>query len=120
MARTKRPGNLTERQRHWLRHLEACRRSGLSIRAYAEQAGLSRHTLYSASNQLRRGGVSIDGADSAPRASFAKVECRDRSDRGAKASVWRARLRNGVILEWSAPLDAPGLGSVLERIARLS
>jgi hypothetical protein len=31
---------LTEAQREWLVHIQACRARGLSLKAYAEQAGL--------------------------------------------------------------------------------
>lgn len=48
---------LTEKQQHWLGHVNACRRSGQSTRSYAEANGLSLAALYNWTSVLRSKGV---------------------------------------------------------------
>lgn len=45
----------------WKPHLEAAKREGMTIARYAKEQGLSRHTLYAASQLLRAAGESGKG-----------------------------------------------------------
>lgn len=38
--------DLSDRQRAWLNHVEACTAAGISMKAYAEQHGLDLQTFY--------------------------------------------------------------------------
>jgi hypothetical protein len=48
---------LSENQRRWLEHLQAADQSGLTLRDYARQRGLSVKKLYSWKQDLKRRGV---------------------------------------------------------------
>lgn len=100
----KRSTGLTLRQREWLGHLQACRRSGETIRAYAKRHRLSEQAMYQASRNLRQRGAlpAARGRRSEKnRPGFVKVS---RAERPGGMSAWRARLPNGVVLEGSGAL----------------
>ena len=48
---------LTERQRHWLKHIRAAERKDEPLTVYAKQQGLSVSSLYEAKRHLRETGV---------------------------------------------------------------
>jgi len=48
---------LTERQRYWLAHIDACEQSGLLARTYADEHGLKVNSLYNARHLLKAKGV---------------------------------------------------------------
>ena len=107
---------LTERQRHWLKHLQACERAGETIRRYSERQGLSVHSLYSARKRLRGLGFSFGTPRRSSRVSFAKVSLREASVGPAR---WRVHFPNGAIVEWSAPLGGERAKELLQSIAHL-
>jgi len=49
--------SLTERQRHWLEHLQACEASGKGIAAYASEHGLDVKSMYAGKKSLVQKGV---------------------------------------------------------------
>ncbi len=53
----KRSSGLTPGQQEWRRHLEACARSGETMRGYAKRLELSESAMYQAAKDLRRRGV---------------------------------------------------------------
>ena len=85
----------------WRAHVMALRESGLTVAQYAEQHGVSRHTLYAARRQM--------AAETAKRAPAAKRMSAPRASSAAFVAVrvlgtplsLRAQLRNGVTLEFS-------------------
>jgi len=102
----------------WQPHLEAARREGKTLKAYAEEHGISRHTLYGA-RQLRRRmqaraeAVSRSHSKSSKTkgtssSSFSMVRVssnpvapvRKADSRAELPMRLRAQLPNGVILEW--------------------
>ena len=107
---------LTERQRHWLKHLQACERAGETIRRYSERQGLSVHSLYSARKRLRGLGFSFGTPRRSSRVSFAKVSLREAS---VGPAHWRVHFPNGAIVEWSAPLGGERAKELLQAIAHL-
>jgi hypothetical protein len=107
---------LTERQRHWLRHLQACERSGETIRRYGERQGLSIHSLYSARKRLRGIGFSFGTPRRTSRVSFAKVGVREASVGPAQ---WRVHFPNGAMVEWDVPLGSEHARELLQAIAHL-
>ncbi len=101
----------------WQPHLEAARREGKTLRQYASEHGISRHTLYGAQQVLRRmqaqGGLppmaqGKASAKPASKPSFSAVRIMASAARGvAKVELGapapvriRAQLPNGVMLEW--------------------
>lgn len=49
--------NLSQRQRYWLNHIQQCKESGQSLRAYAKSNGLNHNSLYTAHSKLKSKGV---------------------------------------------------------------
>ena len=111
----KRSSVLTPRQQEWRHHLEACARSGETMRGYAKRLELSESAMYQAAKDLRRRGVFPKSARSRSKAtlsSFVKVSA---AVSGPSSGAWRARLPNGIVLEGSE-----GLGpKLLEALAAL-
>ena len=48
---------LTQRQRYWLDHIQQCKESGQSLRAYAKSNELNRNSLYTAHRKLKQMGL---------------------------------------------------------------
>lgn len=107
---------LSERQRHWLRHLRACERSGETIRDYGERRGVSVHSLYSARKRLRGLGISFGSPRRSSRVSFAKVSL---GEAAAGSIPWRVVFPNGAVVEWSVPLGGERAKELLQAIAQL-
>ena len=107
---------LSERQRHWLRHLRACERGGETIRQYGARQGLSVHSLYSARKRLRGLGISFGSPRWSSRVSFAKVTL---GEAAAGPAHWRVHFPNGAVVEWSAPLGDERAKELLQAIAQL-
>ncbi|MGH9575812.1 MAG: IS66 family insertion sequence element accessory protein TnpA [Terriglobales bacterium] len=86
----------------WRGHLVAAQKRGVSLAQYARENGLSRHTLYAARQRLqreaaaaiKRGGRGVGRARGA--SPFVAVRV------APSVAVVRARLPNGVALEFGA------------------
>jgi predicted transcriptional regulator len=98
---------LTEHQREWLEHVQACRARGLSLKAYAEQAGLDVQRLYRWHRRLKQLGltVGIEEVD------FAAVQVRDWAEQAGRQ---RLHFPNGLVLEWGGTADLGLVGRLLE------
>ena len=95
----------TSRQQFWLKHLNCCHESGMSLKAYAEANGLNLGTFYSYSNRLRGKGM----------AGFARVVP---STQTANSPLpCRILLPNGVAVELG--IGAEAVGAVLAMAAKL-
>ena len=92
---------LTERQRHWLKHIRAAERKDEPLTVYAEQQGLSVSSLYEAKR------VS---------AKFVSVSVRV-PVRSVNGTVLRVRLGSGAMLEWS---EAPQGEALRELVGMLT
>jgi hypothetical protein len=113
----KRSAGLTPRQQEWLGHLQACARSGESVRAYAKRHGFSEHGMYQAAKGLRRRGALPTGRrrsrlEQKSTPAFVRVLP---AASPIVTSTWRVRLPNGVVIEAGEAL-APAW---LEALARL-
>jgi len=96
---------LTERQRFWLQHLQACGNG--SLKAYAAAHGLSLSALYQAKSTLRRRGQ-LDARPTPVR--LARVERSARPPEAASPGRARVLLPNGVAVEFAcAPAHWPAL-----------
>jgi hypothetical protein len=98
---------LSERQREWLEHGQACRARGLSLKRYAEQAGLDVPRLYGWHRRLKQLGL-IGGIEAVD---FAAVQVQ-----GCAQQAGRQRLHfpNGLVLEWGGDADLRLVGRLLE------
>ena len=72
----------------WLDHLRACREQRQTLKAYAQEHGLSVSALYSAHSTLKRRGVLTDPAPAAP--TFVPVRI------PTVSAAFRVSLPNGV------------------------
>lgn len=94
---------LTERQQSWLKHINACRAEGGSMRAYARAHGLSVAALYTAQHDLIRRGA-LKRSDASDRAAtFVPVRVHSPVPTPVPKSVpipmMRIVLPNGVVIE---------------------
>ena len=114
--RPKAEKDLTERQRHWLRHLRAAERTGEPLKTYAERLGVSEHSMYDAKRRLRTLGlISPAGRSKATAPRFTRVRVAPH-DRATAASL-RVRLSSGAVLEWS---EAPQGDALRELVGLVS
>jgi hypothetical protein len=101
---------LTERQRYWLKHIEACEASGESLKAYAAAHGFAAGAIYAAKKVLIRKGLL--GSSSVR---FQRVQAPAPS-----RCEWRIELPNGAAVGFSGAVDAATLSTVLVTVSRLA
>ena len=103
--------SLTENQRHWLEHLQACEASGKGIAAYASEHGLDVKSMYAGKKVLVQKGV----LPRTRRNRFQRVQVQ-----GPVAdSAWRIQLPNGLSIAFSGTVDARTLSTVLTMAAAI-
>ena len=100
---------LTERQRYWLDHVQACAASGKSIAEYAAAHGLAAQAMYAGKKALVRKGV-------LPRTRAVRLQ-RARVVSTSLGGEWRIELPNGVLVAFAGPVDASALSLVLNTAA---
>ena len=101
--------SLTERQRHWLEHLQACEASGKGIARYAVAHGLDAKAMYAGKKALVKKGVLPRTRPSR----FQRAEVKE----PVHSSAWRIQLPNGLSVTFSGAVDAKALGTVLAAAA---
>jgi len=101
--------SLTEKQRHWLEHLQACEASGKGIAAYAADQGLDARTLYAGKKILVKKGV----LPRTRRSRFHRVQVQDL----VSDNAWRILLPNGLVIDFTGAVDARTLSAVLTTAA---
>jgi hypothetical protein len=112
-------GTRTERDRYWLRHHEACEKSGLTAKAYARRHRLSIQGLYQARKRLRGLGALETAAQRRSKAKpeagggFARVEVA-----AAPKPRYRVRLPNGALIEWEGA-SGVDLAEVLGAVSQI-
>jgi len=102
---------LTDRQRYWLEHIQACEAAGKTIAEYAMDQGIEAKAMYAGKKVLVMKGV---------------LPC-TRPTRFQRAQVagpvagseWRIQLPNGVSVAFSGPVDAGALAAILNTAATL-
>ena len=102
---------LTERERYWLEHVQACEASGKRVTEYAEEHGLGVRAMYDGKRALVKKGV----LPRTHRSRFQRVRVVD----PVVASEWRIQLPNGVSVAFSGTVDAGSLATVLNTVATL-
>ena len=96
---------LTDNQRHWLEHLQACEASGNGIAAYAAEHGLDAKAMYTGKKTLVKKGV----LPRTRRRRFARAQVTT----AVNDNAWRIQLTNGVSVAFSGAVDAKTLSTVL-------
>jgi hypothetical protein len=115
MSKRRSSGLLTEREGIWLAHLERVQSQGVTIKAYAQEQGVSFHAMYQAKKRLRALGAWPARKKTAP-ASFARVAVRDEATtRGVGAC--RLRVGGDAMIEWEVAPSAELLAAVIKRVA---
>ena len=109
--------NLTKKQREWLRHLRACRRSGSRVKDYAAEHGIPVQSLYQAAKRLRKCGV-LAPSGRQPRTPKGFVKVSVAPAPANLRSAWRIRVPSGTVFESTTPLSGDELLTLLERLAR--
>ncbi|GMQ87419.1 MAG: hypothetical protein BMS9Abin08_0622 [Gammaproteobacteria bacterium] len=102
---------LTERQRYWLEHVQACDASGKTISEYAAEHNLAAQAMYAGKKSLVRKGV-------LPPTRPARFQ-RAQVAGPVVGSEWRIHLPNGVSVAFSGAVDAAVLTTVLSTVAAL-
>jgi hypothetical protein len=102
---------LTERQRYWLEHIQACEASGESLKAYAAAHGFAAGAMYAAKKVLIRKGLLPPSS-----VRFQRV----RAPVPSMQSEWRVELPNGTTVGFSGAVDAAALSAVLQVVAGLA
>jgi len=96
---------LTERQRYWLEHLQACKASGKSMAEYATKHGVNTRAMYSGKKTLINKGV-LPGTQSTR---FQRVQVME----APVSNQWQIGLPNGVSVAFTGEVDAGSLTTVL-------
>jgi hypothetical protein len=118
---------LSERDRFWLRHHEACVASGETAKRYAKRRGLSVCALYQSRNRLRalgalaaaaRQGRRVGAPERPAHPTFAKLGTF--TPAAAARPRYRVRLANGASLEWEGPIVERELEALLPLLGRLA
>jgi len=102
---------LTERQRYWLEHIQACEAPGKSMAEYAMEHGVKVRAMYSGRKMLvNKGVLPIEQQNR-----FQRVKVMETSVN----QQWRIGLPNGVSVAFAGEVDAPTLTTVLSVSASL-
>jgi predicted transcriptional regulator len=96
---------LTDRQRYWLEHVQACEASGKSIAEYATDNGVHVRAMYSGKKMLVNKGV----LPATQPTRFQRVQVVE----VAAGNQWRIALPNGVSVAFAGEVDAQALSAVL-------
>ena len=96
---------LTERQRYWLEHIQACKDSGKTIAEYAAEQGFTARSMYGGKKTLVKKGV-LPGTHPAR---FQRVQVLE----APLSSQWRIGLPNGVSVAFAGEVDTRTLATVL-------
>jgi len=100
---------LTDRQRYWLKHIQACEASGKSIAAYAAEQGIDARAMYGGKKVLVKKGVLA----TTRHVRFQRVQVME----AAISSQWRIGLPNGVSVAFTGEVNSQALTSILHSAA---
>lgn len=103
---------LTEKQRSWLAHVQACREADTTMRAYATEQGLDVKAFYSAKALLRRKGI-LEPKARREKPRFAKAQVVD----GRGVGRCRIVLPSGLALEIGDGTDPAWVAELVDALA---
>lgn len=116
-------GGLTERDRFWLRHHEACQTSGQLGKVYARAHRLSVDAFYQSAKRLRGvGALALAGKRRANRGPARGVGVRFAKVGMLRVPVdpvparYRIRLPSGIQIEWEGRAEGSELATVLRAV----
>ena len=102
---------LTERQRYWLDHIQACEDAGKTIAEYAAEHGLAAQAMYAGKKKLViKGALATDKP-----AQFQRVHV----SKPLVGCEWHIQMPNGVSVRFSGTVDAMALKTLLSTVATL-
>ena len=96
---------LTDRQRYWLEHVQACEASGKSMVEYAASQDIAVRDMYAGKKTLVKNGI-LPGPQSVR---FQRVQVME----AAASNQWRIGLPNGVSVAFAGEVDVRALSAVL-------
>ncbi len=102
---------LTDRQRYWLEHVQACEASGKSMAEYAASQGIAVRAMYGGKKTLVKKGV----LPVVQPTRFQRVQVME----ATASSQWRIGLPNGVSVAFAGEVDSCALTTVLNVSASL-
>jgi hypothetical protein len=102
---------LTDRQRYWLEHVQACKASGKSMVEYAVSQDIAIRDMYAGKKTLVRKGV-LPGTRAVR---FQQVQVMEAS----LSNQWRIGLPNGVSVAFVGEVDTQALTAILHSAASL-
>ena len=102
---------LTDRQRYWLEHVQACEVSGKSMVEYAASQDIAVRDMYAGKKTLVKKGV-LPGTQPSR---FQRVQVME----AAVGNQWRIGLPNGVSVAFAGEVDSRALSAVLNVSASL-
>ena len=102
---------LTQRQRYWLEHIQACEASGKSIAEYTAAQEFGAQAMYAGKSALVKKGVLP--ATQPPR--FQRVQVME----ATLSNQWRIGLPNGVSVAFAGEVDGQTLTTILHSAASL-
>ncbi len=102
---------LTERQRYWLKHIQACEASGKSMAEYADSQGIAARAMYGGKKTLVKKGV----LPAMQPTRFRRVQVME----ATVNNQWRIGLPNGVSVAFAGEVDSRTLSAVLNVSASL-
>ena len=102
---------LTDRQRYWLEHIQACEASGKSIAEYAAAQEFGAQAMYAGKSALVKKGV----LPALQPTRFQRVQVME----ATLSSQWRIGLPNGVSVAFVGEVDGQALTTILHSAASL-
>ena len=113
--------SLTEKQRDWLRHINACDSAGTTMKAYAEHHNIDVRQLYAWKGRLAKLGLlpqKPNKVQSVPSSSlFEQVRVAPPAKPGHRINI---HLPNNIRVECPVEGDIERLGALIQRIGQLS
>ena len=110
--------DLTDKQQHWLKHIQACASSGVSVKAYAEQHGIKIKTLYYWKKALvKKGVLPRSRKPRTPAVTFQRAQVIHKHTRD---NQWNIRLPNGIQIGMTGTVNEAERALVLKTVSYLS
>jgi hypothetical protein len=104
---------LTDTQRGWLLHIEACVATGGSMKAYADEQGLDLQSFYLWKGRLKKlGFVAVAAGRHRQATAIMPVALQAPAPRSTKAHT-RIEFANGIVIEVPLNVDAGALCDLL-------
>lgn len=110
--------NLTDKQHHWFKHIQASESAGQGMKAYAGQQDIDIKTLYHWKKVLvKKGVLPRTRKPRTPAVTFQRAQIIDKS---TADNQWNIRLPNGIQIGWAGAVNEAELALVLKTVVRLT